>query len=570
MPMTRPPLATLLFTLALAGIAQAETTPDLQGLWQAHLRFGPEVQGALVVQHTAKGWWAEIGGLSVPAIVDPHRVAFELPDGKGSFHGTRDGAKIRGHWVQPERYATPVTLEPDGSSRWRGNVVPLENAFTFYMPITREADGTYRTFLRNPERNIGWFTRVSRLEARGDSIRLIGRAGKQNDATLAEGRYANDVITVPLRGGTYEFHRVSDAVHSAYYPRGQPSAPYRYAPPPATGDGWPVASVEDVGIARDSIERFVQMLIDLPMDSLSTVQIHSLLIARHGKLVVEEYLHGYDRDQPHDTRSASKSWTATLIGAAMQAGVPIQTSTPVYQTLLETLPATLDPRKKAMTLEHLLTMTAGFNCDPDDPNSADEDQISDRGVVDWYRYTLDVPLISAPGEKVFYCSAEPNLAAGMLAKVAHEHLPEMFERLVARPLHMGNYHLWLTPLGEAYGGGGHKFLPRDFLKLAQLMVNDGKWEGRQIVSAEWARQSTSPLRDLSPTQKWGYLWNVVDYPYQGRTVRAFFAGGNGGQVFMGIPELDLVIGFTGGNYSDRVMFTSQQVYVPRYILPAVR
>ena len=67
MPMTRPPLATLLFTLALAGIAQAETTPDLQGLWQAHLRFGPEVQGALVVQHTAKGWWAEIGGLSVPA-----------------------------------------------------------------------------------------------------------------------------------------------------------------------------------------------------------------------------------------------------------------------------------------------------------------------------------------------------------------------------------------------------------------------------------------------------------------------------------------------------------------------
>ena len=180
------------------------------------------------------------------------------------------------------------------------------------------------------------------------------------------------------------------------------------------------------------------------------------------------------------------------------------------------------------------------------------------------------PSISAPGEKVFYCSAEPNLAAGMLAKVAHEHLPEMFERLVARPLHMGNYHLWLTPLGEAYGGGGHKFLPRDFLKLAQLMVNDGKWEGRQIVSAEWARQSTSPLRDLSPTQKWGYLWNVVDYPYQGRTVRAFFAGGNGGQVFMGIPELDLVIGFTGGNYSDRVMFTSQQVYVPRYILPAVR
>ena len=95
------------------------------------------------------------------------------------------------------------------------------------------------------------------------------------------------------------------------------------------------------------------------------------------------------------------------------------------------------------------------------------------------------------------------------------------------------------------------FLPRDFLKLAQLMVNDGRWNGRQIVSRDWARKSGSALRNLTQSQQYGWLWNSVEYPYKGGQVRAFFAAGNGGQIFMGIPELDLVIGFTGGNYNDR-------------------
>jgi CubicO group peptidase (beta-lactamase class C family) len=145
----------------------------------------------------------------------------------------------------------------------------------------------------------------------------------------------------------------------------------------------------------------------------------------------------------------------------------------------------------------------------------------------------------------------------------------MFDRLVARPLNMSRYHIQLTPTGTAYGGGGHYFRPRDFLKLAQLMVNGGHWEGRQIVDAEWARQSTSPLRNLSTRQQYGYLWNAHQYPYRGRTVHAFFAGGNGTQIFMGVPELDLVIAFTGGNYSHPVQFVPQMVFVPEHILPAV-
>lgn len=555
----RTPLALILALGASVPLA-AQSPPDLSGLWSAVLRFGPDIRGPLIIHRTPAGWRADIAGFSVPAQAKGQTFVFELPDGKGSF---RDGFWIDG-------YATPVQLVPDGPNRWRGTVVPLENRLTFYMPITRQDDGTLRTYLRNPERNAGVFMRARRIEVTGNNVRLIGPRGRTGpDTTLAQGRYEDGVITLPLRGGTYDFTKVSDSARSPFYPRGNPPQRYRYAEPIELNDGWPVARAESVGISREAIERAVQMLIDMPMDSLSTVQIHSLLIARHGKLVVEEYFHGYHRDQTHDTRSASKSLTATLIGAAMHAGVPLRVNTPVYQTMLDSVPSGLDPRKRAMTLEHLLTMTAGFNCDPNDTTSADEDVMANRGIEAWYSYTLNVPLISTPGEKIYYCSTEPHLAGGMLARVAREPQIALFERLLARPLRMRNYYLGLRD-GDLYGGGGSRFTPRDFMKLAQLMLNDGRWNGKQIVSQEWVRRSTAALRDLSPIQQYGYLWNSMEYPYQGRRIRAFFAGGNGGQIFMGIPDLGLAIAFTGGNYNAVATFWAQRNFVPEYLLPAVR
>lgn len=514
-------------------------------------------------------------GFSVSAQVESQGISFELPDGKGTFRGRLQGRDIVGQWVGQRRrnsglaYATPVTLEADGPNRWRGEVIPLNDSFTFYLPVERQADGSYSTYLRNPERNQGRFIPVSRVELRGDVVALIGRGGSQSDTTLAEGRYDDGVIRMPLRGASFDFNKVDGDSSSPFYPRGKPGDRYRYTVPLQLDDGWPVATLEGVGVSREGIEAFVQMLIDLPMDSLSTSQIHGLLIARHGKLVLEEYFHGYHREMPHDTRSAAKSWTAVLLGAAMQAGVPIRLDTPIYRTMLDSVLPDLDPRKRAMTLEHLISMTAGYDCAGDSAPGDEDVMQSQTAEPDWYRYTLNVPMLTTPGDTIVYCSIEPHLAGGLLGKIAGEPLPEMFHRLVAGPLRMSNYHLLLSPTGEAYGGGGHHFRPRDFLKLAQLMVNDGRWGGRQIISKEWARTSGSALRNLSRSQQYGWLWNSVEHSYKGRTVRAFFAGGNGGQIFMGIPALDLVIGFTGGNYADPALFIPQRVFVPRYILPAV-
>jgi CubicO group peptidase (beta-lactamase class C family) len=567
--------AMVMHALAPRTTAAQEAPPDLTGLWAAKVRFGPDIRGPLTLVRTGTAWRADIAGYSVAARGDGRDLSFELPDGKGSFRGTPTGRDIVGHWVGQRTYnsglayATPVLLKADGANRWRGEVTPLDDSFTFFLPITRRADGTHATYLRNPERNQGRFIPVSQVELKGNVVTLVGRRDSEARVTLAEGRYDEGVMRLPLRGASFDFTKVDADSSSPFYPRGRPAPRYRYTVPLELDDGWPVATVEAVGMSRQGIEAFVQMLADMPMDSLSTSQIHSVLIARRGRLVLEEYFHGYHRDRPHDTRSASKSWVAVLLGAAMQARIPIRLDTPVYRTMLGSEPNDLDPRKRAMTLEHLISMTAGYDCSGESAPGDEDVMQSQTAESDWYRYTLNVPMVTTPGDTIVYCSIEPNLAAGMLQKIAGEPLPELFYRLVAQPLKIHNYHLLLSPTGEAYGGGGHHFLPRDFLKLAQLMLNDGRWDGRPIMSGEWARRSGSALRNLTATQQYGWLWNSVAYPYRGRTVRAFFAGGNGGQIFMGIPELDLAIGFTGGNYADAALFIPQRVFVPRYILPAI-
>ena len=284
------------------------------------------------------------------------------------------------------------------------------------------------------------------------------------------------------------------------------------------------------GIDRAAVEHFIQMIIDMPMDSVDTPQVHGLLIARHGGLVLEEYFHGEHRDKLHDTRSAAKSLTATIVGAAMQAGAPLRLSTPVYQIMNgDALPAGLDPQKRALTLEHLLTMSSGFFCDDQNPDApGNEETMQDQtDEPDYYRYTLKVPMASAPGEKAVYCSANPNLALGVVSRATGESPLYTFDRLLGGPMKIHRYGWPLDPAGHPYGGGGVQFLPRDFMKLGQLMLNGGTWRGRRLLSRDFVARASSPLSRLG-NRGYGFLWWGLDYPYKDRTIHAFSALGSGG------------------------------------------
>ncbi len=565
--------------------SQSNSAKELVGLWEAKRRFGPDIRGTLLIRHINGGWQVEVAGRVTVAKLAGDALSFELPDGKGSFQGRFDSRRTRivGHWIQPATiengtpYASPVMLTKDKQSTWRGEVSPLDDTMTFYLMVKPRGDGSVGAFLRNPERNIGRFIRVDHIEREGQTVKLfVASTADERGRVLLEGKYDDEsqVLSIffPTNGGTFDFKRIDPNATSDFYPRGRPTGTYVYAPPLSLSDGWQTASLEDVGISREGIQNLVQMLIDTPIDSVSSQEIHGVLIARHGKLVLEEYFHGEHLEKPHDTRSAAKSLTATLVGASIKAGIPVDVSSPVYQVMNGAFPSDLDPRKRALTVEHLLTMSAGFDCDDGDPQSpGGEGTMQDQTEQpDYYKFALALKMIRNPGEKSVYCGAQSNLLGGVLQRASKQSLPTLFQSLIAEPLQIKRYYMNLTPTNDAYMAGGVRFLPRDFMKLGQLHLNGGTWNGRRILTQEWSRRATSHLVDIGTSnRKYGYQWWVEDYPCKGRTVRAFYAGGNGGQIVMGIRDLDLVIAFYGGNYSDPALFVPQNVYVPQYILPAV-
>jgi CubicO group peptidase (beta-lactamase class C family) len=574
-------LAALLFTLVLATAASAD---DLPGLWKAKKRFGPDARGTLVLRRSGGGWTADMVGRIVPVGTANGELTFTLPDNGGTFRGKLDGeGVIRGHWLRPGTAlywkatpvsASPVVLKPDGPNRWRGNVDPSGDTFTFYLLLQPQADGTLHALLRNPELDLGTQQGVERLTRDGNALKLIGkRGGKEQE--VASGTYDPDGKTItlvfPSRGGSYDF--VRDGDDSAFYPRGKHPGRYAYRPPLARDDGWPVGTLDAANIDRAAMEKFVQGILDMPMDSPDAPQVHGLLIARHGKLVLEEYFHDEHRDKLHNTRSASKSLTAMVVGAAMHAGVPLKLSSPVYQVMNGgAFPPDLEPQKRAMTLEHLLTMSSGYFCDDtNDSAPGNEDGMWEQDAEpDFYRFTMKVPLATPPGENAVYCSASPNLALGMVGRAAHEDPMSLFDRLVGEPMKIRRYDWGLDPAGHPYGGGGMNLLLRDFAKLGQLLLDGGTWQGRRIVSREFAARAGSPLYHLRKIY-YGYLWWSEDNPYKDRTVRTISARGAGGQTVTLVPELDLIVATFAGNFSSRKgMFAASTEPIPRILLPAVR
>ena len=572
------------FACLVAFIASAAAAADeLEGLWKAKRRFGPDARGLLVLQRTDATYSAEMVGRIVPVREEKGELSFELPNGEGAFRGRLEaGGAIAGHWFPPRGMAqnaggvfvSPVRLKPDGPNRWSGQVTPWEDTFTFYLLAQKRPDGALGVVLRNPERDFGNWLGVNRLVRDGNAVKLIGkRPGWKEEGEVASGTYdaESEVITLffPNRGGPYDFRRDGD--DSDFYPRGKNPARYEYRPPPERDDGWPTGTLDEVDIDRAAIEKLVQKILDAPMESADAPEIHGLLIARHGKLVLEEYFHGQHRDKTHETRSAAKSVTATLVGAAMQAGAPLKLSTPVYQIMNGgAFPADLEPRKRAMTLEHLLTMSSGYFCDDTNPDAPGNEEImSDQEEEpDFYRFTLRVPMAWEPGEKSIYCSANPNLALGVVGRATGEFPLDTFDRLIGVPMKIERYGWGLDPAGNPYGGGSVQFLPRDFMKFAQLMLDGGTWQGRRILSRDFVARASAPLYHLRGIY-YGYLWWGIDYPYKDRTVHAFFAIGAGGQMAMAVPELDLVLAVFSGNFSSKGMGNPQNLPA-RYILPAVR
>ena len=544
------------------------------------------MRGTITIDGRHTQWRAEIGGIEVDVERKKDRISFLLPDGAGEFRGRLDHTSkaIQGQWIQPAgavnntRYATPVRFAAGSPSVWTGSVVPLDDRISFYLSIEQQPDGATTAIITNPEFN--FFRRRSYLVTLNGSD--VSFANPKNSQDHFSGTFdkASDRLFVPLLDG-YPPLPLSRRGHDGavgFYARTPSSAKYTYTKP-MDGDGWQAASLADVGISEKPVATLIERILTAdPTDN--PVNIDSLLIARHGKLVMEEYFHGYDRERPHDMRSASKTLATILTGIAYDHGYHLNPDTPIRSLFPADEPfANPDARKDDVRLKALMTMTSGLACnDNNDASPGNEDNMqSQTAQPDWYKYTLDLPMVTEPGGKhAVYCSAGINLVGGAVAQATRAWLPEFFERHLASPLQFGVYHINLMPTGEAYMGGGLYLRPRDELKLGQLYLSGGLWHGKRVVSEDWVRQSTTvsstfdPQTDYDAPHEYGFGWHINQLHVGDQTFREYSAGGNGGQIIMVIPDLDLVVAINGGSYGEFTKWYRWGLQlVPEYIIPAL-
>jgi CubicO group peptidase (beta-lactamase class C family) len=427
----------------------------------------------------------------------------------------------------------------------------------------------------------------------GDKVLFTARP----DETLPEIRHSAILARAPDRlrifwrdvGRDLDLTRRAPEQAPNAFPRPPGEPPYVYRPPPATGDGWATARAREVGIDEAVLTRLVQRLIDAAPFARRPSLIHSMLVARRGKLVLEEYFLGFDRGRPHDTRSAGKTFASVMLGATMMRGTRIAPETKVYDLLAQMGPfPNPDPRKSQITLAHLMTHTSGLACDDNSDASPGNEGTMQRQRLElnWWKYTLDLPVAHDPGTRYAYCSANMNLVGAALTTATGIWLPELFEHTVARPLEFGPYHWNLMPTDEGYLGGGAFVRPRDLLKIGQVYLDDGVWRGRRIVDASWVTRSTAPQVRISPATTGldptqfpdyytesddAYAWHLYGVRSGGRTYREYEANGNGGQILILIPEFDLAVVFTGGNYRQGGIWSRwRDEIVGGEIIPAIQ
>ena len=576
-------------TIAAAAFALASPIPPpaaadaqkLPGLWGSETIYGPDVFGALFVDARYGEWSAGIAGFEVGVQHRGRDVSLKLPGGQGEFRGqlAPDGREIRGEWIQrrgsahDNDYATPVTLLRSAKQIWRGVVTPHPDRLSLYLLITKDAAGTLSAALRNPEFNLGRRGPYA-VTAEGSHWLLVsGRNGA--DRMQVDYDPATDTITVSGKtlGGVFAFSRRDRDHARGFYPDTPRHGAYVYRPPLPQDDGWATGSLEEVGLDPSLLRALVQKILDTEYAGPHTPYVHSLLVARHHKLVLEQYFHGYYAERSHDTRSAGKTFAGVLLGIALGQGAKLSLESPVLQLFPEYKDiANIDARKRALRVRDLVTMTSGLSCDDDDdasPGNEDEMQRQSR-QPDWYKYTLDLPMARDPGgSHAVYCSAGINLLGGVIRNATGTSLAEFFDLHYARPLDLGVYHLNLMPGGEAYMAGGIAMRPRDQLKLGQLYLDGGVWRGRRIVSESWVKASWQAHSVFGPGHSYGYAWHIIDLKSGGRDYRLYEAGGNGGQFIIAIPELDLVVGFTAGNYGDfGTWYKFMTDLVPDYVIPA--
>jgi CubicO group peptidase (beta-lactamase class C family) len=265
--------------------------------------------------------------------------------------------------------------------------------------------------------------------------------------------------------------------------------------------------------------------------------LHAILVARNGKLVLEEYFGQFGRNTPQHVQSTTKSVTSALIGIAIDRGEIGGVTDPMVDYLPE-YAHLFDGGKEGLTIQHCLMMAVGLEWNEhsipySDPNN--DNTIGNRSI-DYVAYVLGKPLVHEPGTVWYYNSGCSMTLGAILTNATGLSVDQYTDQYLLGPLGV-SYSSWqVMGSGHFATHGGLYLRARDMAKFGQLFLQDGVWDGEQVISAEWVAESTLPRLTSYAPFRYGYQWwfkemNGYDVP---------FTAGGGGQYIYVVPELGLV------------------------------
>jgi CubicO group peptidase (beta-lactamase class C family) len=329
--------------------------------------------------------------------------------------------------------------------------------------------------------------------------------------------------------------------------------------PLALNDGWQIDAPDVQGLDSSRLCALADRLQEAD-------DVHSIVIARHGRLVFEQYFAGYDEPwgyedkryefdatTKHDMRSVSKSIVSLLTGIAIDRGMIDDVDAPALQFFPEMVSGAKEGWSR-IKLRDLLTMSSGIAWDENrawsDPKNDEPHLLSEPDPT---RFVLSKPIASPPGAVWNYNGGGVELLGSIIARQSRKSLDVFARDALFTPLGITDFEWQTYPNGKVSAASGLRLRPRDAAKIGQLMLNKGLWQGVQIVSADWIEQSTRPR-----FQAIGYFGGLFFYGrfwWLGRTLSGerevpwISAMGLGGQRIFIVPSLDLVVASTSGLYA---------------------
>jgi CubicO group peptidase (beta-lactamase class C family) len=350
---------------------------------------------------------------------------------------------------------------------------------------------------------------------------------------------------------------------------------------------WLPASPAEAGFAPDLAAR-----LDAAVAEKRLWNLHGVVIVRNGRLVLERYFTGddnargrtlgavaFDAATPHDLRSVSKSIVGLLYGIALAAGkvpppeAPLLDSFPDYADLA-------DADRRRWTVHHVLSMTMGTDWDEltvpyTDPTNS---EIAMDRAPDRYRYVLEQPIVIEPGKRWIYNGGATALLGRLIAKGTGKPWPDFARDALFDPLGLGPTEVYAGRDGEPIAASGLRMTPRDLARVGQLMLQRGVWADREVVPAAWIERCTSPYVMIDEIRQYGYQWYLGHFGFtvptaprwaRSRLERFWSAVGNGGQRLYVLPDLDLAIAVTAGNYDTPEQWVPPTRLIREIVLPSL-